>query len=127
MTNSAEFYPVLHPPSLTQRAETSVVNAATDQAPRGNYQTLTRRSLTLQSTPFAALPLPLIARAPSFRFGPNLPRACMNTSFTNSLLPITTPSVKYLTRQRNIRDIPKSFNTVSLSSLANISAVFFVV
>jgi hypothetical protein len=34
-------------------------------------QTLARRSLTLHSTPFASLPLPLIARAPSFRFGPN--------------------------------------------------------
>lgn len=42
------------------------------------------------------------------------------------MLPITAPSVKYLTRQRRIFAIPRSFKTVSLSLLSNsgISAAF---
>ena len=53
-----------------------------------------RRSLTLHSTPFASLPLPFIARAPSFLFAPNRSRAFSNASLTKLLLPITAPSVK---------------------------------
>jgi hypothetical protein len=69
---------------------------------------------------------PLSFLAPSLRFGPKRSRAPAKASFTNSLLPITAPSVKYLTRQRSIFAIPRSFNTVSLSLLSNNSAVFFV-
>ncbi|MEX1048330.1 MAG: hypothetical protein WED15_02295 [Akkermansiaceae bacterium] len=42
----------------------------------------------------------------------NRSRAPANASFTNSLLPITAPSVKYLTRQRSIFAMLKSGNTV---------------
>ena len=65
-------------------------------------QTLTRKSLALHSNPFTPLPLPRIARAPSLRLALNRSRARANASFTNSLLPITAPSVKYLTLQCNI-------------------------
>ena len=92
----------------------------------GDFQTLTRKSLTLHSSPFAPLPLPRIARAPSLRLALNRSRARANASFTNSLLPITAPSVKYLTRQCNIFANPRSFKTVPLSLLSNISAVFSV-
>jgi hypothetical protein len=54
----------------------------------------TRRSLALHKIPLAPPPLPLIVRAPSFRLGPNRSRALAKASFTNSLLPITAPSVK---------------------------------
>jgi hypothetical protein len=54
----------------------------------------TRKSLTLHSTPAADVPLPRIRRAPSFRFTEKRSRAAANASFTNSLLPITAPSVK---------------------------------
>lgn len=56
----------------------------------------------LQSTPFASAPLPRIFRAPSFLFSVNLSRALANTSFTNPLLPITYPSVKYRTGFKSI-------------------------
>ena len=62
----------------------------------------------LHSTPFAAAPLPRILRAPSLLLSENLSRAPANASFTNSLLPITAPSVKYLTRHRNIFAIDSS-------------------
>ena len=52
----------------------------------------------LHSKPFAPLPLPFIARAPFLRFGTKRSRAFANASFTNSVLPITVPSAKYLTR-----------------------------
>jgi hypothetical protein len=58
------------------------------------HSTLTRKSRTLHSTPFAALPAPRIRRAPSLRFSVNRSRAAANASFTNALLPITAPSVK---------------------------------
>ena len=86
----------------------------------------TRRSLTLHNTPFAAAPLPRIRRAPSFLLVENLSRAPANASFTNSLLPITAPSVKYLTRHLSIFAIPRSGRTVSFPSEASASAVFFV-
>lgn len=56
----------------------------------------------LQSTPFASARLPRIFRAPSFLFSVNLSRALANTSFTNPLLPITYPSVKYRTGFKSI-------------------------
>jgi len=65
-------------------------------------QTTNRRSRILHNTPAAAFPLPRIRRAPSLLFSENLSRDPANTSFTNPLLPITAPSVKYRTRQRNI-------------------------
>lgn len=86
----------------------------------------TRKSLMLQSVPAADLPLPRIRRAPSFLLSVNLSRAPANASFTNALLPITAPSVKYLTRHLSIFAIPRSGRTVSSPSEASISAVFFV-
>ena len=88
--------------------------------------TRTRRSRRLHNTPAASLPLPRIRLAPSWRFAPNRSRAFVNASFTNALLPITAPSVNYLTRQSNIRAIFRSGNAVSLSSDSSSSAVFFV-
>ncbi|MGL5019936.1 MAG: hypothetical protein ACRDBP_17505, partial [Luteolibacter sp.] len=75
----------------------------------------------LHSTPAAALPLPRNLRAPSLRFAEKRSRAATNTSFTNALLPITAPSVKYLTRQRNIAANFKSGKTVPLSFPSNAS------
>ena len=69
----------------------------------------------LHNTPAAAAPVPRIRRAPSRRLAGNLSRAPANASFTKSRLPITAPSVKYLTRQRSIAGIPRSDNTVPLS------------
>ena len=80
----------------------------------------------LHSVPAAGAPLPRIRRAPSFLLSVNLSRAPTNASFTNPLLPITAPSVKYLTRFINIPAIPRSGKTVSLSSYSSISSVFFV-
>ena len=62
----------------------------------------------LHSVPAAGAPLPRIRRAPSFLLSVNLSLAAANASFTNSLLPITAPSVKYLTRHRNIFAIDSS-------------------
>lgn len=76
----------------------------------------TRRSRILHSIPFAGTPLPRIFRAPSFLLAVNLSRTRANASFTNSLLPITAPSVKYLTRFISIPAIPRSGRKVSLSS-----------
>ena len=50
-------------------------------------------------------------------------RAAANASLTNALLPITAPSVKYLTRQRNIAASFKSGNTVSFSPRFHASKV----
>jgi hypothetical protein len=72
----------------------------------GDYQTPTRRSLALHSSPFAPLPLPLITRAPFLRLQLNRSRDRANASFTNSLLPITAPSVKYI--RMNIRNVSHS-------------------
>jgi hypothetical protein len=58
------------------------------------YATPFRKSLKLHKIPLAAAPPPFSFRAPSFRFAPNRSRALANASFTNSLLPITAPSVK---------------------------------
>ena len=85
----------------------------------------TLRSLTVQSTPAAAFPLPRIRRAPSVLFSENLSRAPSNASFTNPLLPLTAPSVKYHTRQRSIFAIFSSGRTVWLSPLSKASASFF--
>ena len=89
-------------------------------------QTLSRRSLTLQSTPAAGAPFPRNFLAPSFRFSVNRSRAPANASFTNSLLPMTAPSVKYLTRHFNIFAILNSGSTVPLSSAASASAVLCI-
>jgi hypothetical protein len=80
------------------------------------------RSLKLHKTPAAAAPAPRIFRAPLLRFAPNRCRAPSNASFTNSRLPITAPSVKYLTRHLSIFVTPKSLRTVSLSPLASSSS-----
>jgi hypothetical protein len=85
------------------------------------------RSLRLHKAPFAGAASPFSRLAPSLRFEPNRSLALANASVTNSLLPITAPAVKYLTRQRSIFAIPRSFKTVSLSLLSKCSAVFFVV
>jgi len=53
-----------------------------------------RRSLRLHRVPLAAALPPLSFLAPSLRLGPKRSRALANASFTNSLLPITAPSVK---------------------------------
>ncbi len=74
--------------------------------------------------PAAALPLPFSRRAPSFLFSVNRSLASANASFTNALLPITAPSVKYLTRHRSIAAIPRSGKSVPLESASNASAVF---
>lgn len=63
-------------------------------------QTPTRKSRSLQSTPFAPLPLPFIARAPSFLFAPNRSLALAKASFTTSLLPITAPGDHQLHAKR---------------------------
>lgn len=52
----------------------------------------------LQSPPAAGAPLPRIRRAPPFRFAVKRSRALVNVPFTKALLPITTQSIKYLTR-----------------------------
>ena len=80
----------------------------------------------LHNTPAASFPLPFIRRAPSFLFTVNRSRAAANASFAKALLPITAPSVKYLTRCRSIPTIRRSGRTVSLSLDARISSVFFV-
>ena len=94
------------------------------KAATGHHHIRTRKSLILQSSPAAGAPFPRIRRAPSFRFAVNRSRAPANASFTKSLLPITAPSVKYLTRQRSIAAMPRSGSTVPLSSAASASAVF---
>ena len=91
---------------FTQGLSFGVVGHECGDAVGIGFQTLTRRFRILHRWPFAPLPLPLIARAPFFRFGPNRSRAFANASFTNSLLPITAPSVKYRTRHRSIFAIP---------------------
>ena len=53
-----------------------------------------RRSLKLHSVPPEAAPSPFSFLAPSLRFGPKRSLALPKASFTNSLLPITAPSVK---------------------------------
>jgi hypothetical protein len=62
-------------------------------SPQVSYS-LTRKSRRLHSIPAAGFASPRIFRAPSLRFGPKRSLALANASFTNSLLPITAPSVK---------------------------------
>ena len=65
-----------------------------------SIQIPTRRSLKVHKIPLAAAAPPLSLLAPSLRFGPKRSGTLANAEFTNSLLPVTAPSVKYLTRQR---------------------------
>ncbi len=53
-----------------------------------------RRSLKLHKARFAGVASPFNFLAPSLRFGPKRSLALAKASFTNSLLPITAPSVK---------------------------------
>ena len=55
-----------------------------------------RKALALHNTPPAGAASPFNVLAPSLRFGPKRSRAFANASFTNSLLPITAPSVIHL-------------------------------
>jgi hypothetical protein len=56
----------------------------------------------LHNNAAAGPPLPRNFRAPSLRFSPNRSLDFATASLTNVRLPITAPSVKYLTRQRSI-------------------------
>jgi hypothetical protein len=69
----------------------------------------------LQSAPAAGAPLPRSLRAPFLRFGGKRSLAAAKVSFTNVLLPITAPSVKYLTRQ------PEKFSCIRFLIPASVS------
>ncbi len=115
------------PGATTTTATRSLHGAVIDtNSPTSANHVATLRWRTLDRPP-AADALPFILLAPSFRFAPNRSRAFAKASLTNSSLPITAPSVKYLTRHRGIFAKAISFNTVSLPPLSKASAVFLVV
>jgi len=74
--------------------------------------------------PFAAAPLPRIRRAPSFLLSENLSHAPSKASFTNALLPITAPSVKYLTRILNIFSCVRSGRPIVWPVFSRCSMIF---
>ncbi|MEI6178480.1 MAG: hypothetical protein WCS43_16435, partial [Verrucomicrobiota bacterium] len=82
----------LFPSQTDQRAK------KTSSGTARSYPISLRKSRTLHRTLAATEPLPRILRAPSLRFFPNRSRAAANASLTKLRLPITAPSVKYLTR-----------------------------
>ena len=65
------------------------------------------KSRALHHRPAAGDPVPCGLRAPSWRRGPKRSRAVTKASFTNNRLPITAPSVNYLTRRRSIFPIDR--------------------
>jgi hypothetical protein len=60
-----------------------------------------RKSLALHNNPAAPAAGPRIFLAPLLRFAPNRSRHWANNPSTNARLPMTAPSVKYLTFHRS--------------------------
>jgi hypothetical protein len=89
--------------SVDQISESKVFEKTRDRTiPGSNQSKLIRRSRTDHNQFAAPAAFPRIFLAPLLRFAPNRSRHWANNPSTNARLPITAPSVKYLTFHRSI-------------------------